>query len=252
MESKDVKKALRSQIRQSRRARMNAPDAAHAREVAAAALAQAVIAHLDEARPSPAPAPDATGDAAQNLPGWGHNGATVALFRATPSEPPTHLLTKALMDRGVRVLVPRTLPDLDLDWHELLLAAVNEMPVRPSASAGPASITRSDAAELPGEDDLEDEGPSLGIDAIGRAAVIVTPGLSVDASGHRLGQGGGCYDRALRRRADGAPVVTILHDDEVVATLPHEPHDSPVDAVVTPSHGWINLPIRAEHLENWR
>lgn len=248
MESKDAKKALRSQIRQSRRARINAPDAADEREVAAAALAQAVMQHLDETRPSPAPAPDATGCAAQNVPGWGEDGVAVALFRATPTEPPTHVLARALIERGVRVLVPRTLPDLDLDWHEFLPTASEATPLPLAATTGSASTTASDAAELPGEDDLEDEGPSLGVDAIGRAAAIVTPGLSVDASGHRLGQGGGCYDRALRRRADGAPVVTVLYDDEIVATLPHEPHDSPVDAVVTPSHGWMTLPIGPAHL----
>jgi 5-formyltetrahydrofolate cyclo-ligase len=29
--------------------------------------------------------------------------------------------------------------------------------------------------------------------------------------------------------------VAVVHDDEVLDALPHEPHDRPVDAVLTPS-----------------
>ncbi|WP_168582264.1 5-formyltetrahydrofolate cyclo-ligase [Gephyromycinifex aptenodytis] len=250
MESKDAKKALRSQIRRARRERANAPDAASARERAAQALAEAVLRHLDETMPLAQPAPGSTGEAAQPLPRWGQPGATVALFRSTPTEPPTHALSTALLERGVRVLVPRTLPDLDLDWHELLPGTLHEPPMANLDGRRGSAAAKSDAADLPGGEDRDDEGPALGVEAIGRASVVLTPGLAVDASGHRLGQGGGCYDRALQRRADGAPVATILFDDELVAALPHEPHDSPVDAVVTPSRGWTVLPIGPDHLGN--
>ena len=63
----------------------------------------------------------------------------------------------------------------------------------------------------------------------------ITPGLAVDQRGVRLGQGGGCYDRALLRRGTGVKVVTVLHDAELVPSLPSEPHDLPVDGVLRPS-----------------
>ena len=46
---------------------------------------------------------------------------------------------------------------------------------------------------------------------------------TVDPHGTRLGQGGGCYDRALRYRDVAAPVVTLLYEGEQSETdLPVE------------------------------
>ena len=68
---------------------------------------------------------------------------------------------------------------------------------------------------------------------------MFVPGLAVDRFGHRLGQGGGYYDRTLasvRSRADGGPLlVIVLFDDEVLDEVPYEPHDCRVDAALTPS-----------------
>ncbi|MGO2112381.1 MAG: 5-formyltetrahydrofolate cyclo-ligase, partial [Pseudoclavibacter sp.] len=53
---------------------------------------------------------------------------------------------------------------------------------------------------------------------------------------------GGFYDRALAQlrpvagKGHGAaPIITIVFDDEVRGDLPLEPHDMPVDGVLTPS-----------------
>jgi 5-formyltetrahydrofolate cyclo-ligase len=35
--------------------------------------------------------------------------------------------------------------------------------------------------------------------------------------------------------------VAVVHDDELLDALPHEPHDRPVDAALTPS---AYLPLR--------
>ena len=59
-----------------------------------------------------------------------------------------------------------------------------------------------------------------------------------------MGQGGGCYDRALPRRHPGVPVVVLLHPGEVLGDdeppLPRREHDQPVDAVVT-ADGLVDL-----------
>ena len=77
----------------------------------------------------------------------------------------------------------------------------------------------------------------LGRDAVALADLVLAPGLSVDRSGTRLGQGGGCYDKALPRRRPGTPVVVVLHPEELLGAgeeaLPRAAHDQPVDAVVT-------------------
>ncbi|WP_234354122.1 5-formyltetrahydrofolate cyclo-ligase [Janibacter massiliensis] len=140
-------------------------------------------------------------------------GATVTAYESTPIEPPTADLVAMLAARDVRVLVPITLPDLDLDWCD----------------AGDPDRT------------------TLGPDAVLAANVVLAPGLSVDGGGTRLGQGGGCYDRVLARLAAAGrgdvPVVTLLHPGELLADpLPLEPHDRAVDAVVT-ADGCTALPV---------
>ncbi len=89
---------------------------------------------------------------------------------------------------------------------------------------------------------LEPVGPRLAATAIGTADVVVVPALAVSRAGVRLGRGGGYYDRALRHARDGALVVAVVFDDELVDEVPAEPHDHRVHAVVTPSGGWEALP----------
>jgi 5-formyltetrahydrofolate cyclo-ligase len=140
--------------------------------------------------------------------------ATVAAYVSVGTEPGTGPLLDALRERGRRVIVPVVLPDLDLDW------AVYD---------GPLDLVRARRGLL------EPTGRRLGVDAVGTADVVVTPGLAVDRTGMRLGQGGGCYDRALGRVPVGTFTATLLFDGELLDTVPTEAHDRPVTAVVTPS-----------------
>jgi 5-formyltetrahydrofolate cyclo-ligase len=64
---------------------------------------------------------------------------------------------------------------------------------------------------------------------------VLTPGLAVDRTGTRLGQGGGCYDRALGRVPVGTFTCTLLYDGEVLDQVPAAPHDRRVTAAVTPA-----------------
>jgi len=88
---------------------------------------------------------------------------------------------------------------------------------------------------------LEPAGPRLPGTALGTADVVVVPALAVAADGTRLGRGGGFYDRALRHARADAVLVAVVFDDELVAELPAGEHDRRVDAVVTPSEGWLCL-----------
>lgn len=62
---------------------------------------------------------------------------------------------------------------------------------------------------------------------------VIVPGLAFDAKGHRLGKGGGYYDKFLRR-AVNAVKVALAYDFQIVETVPIEPHDSAVDFIITP------------------
>jgi 5-formyltetrahydrofolate cyclo-ligase len=68
--------------------------------------------------------------------------------------------------------------------------------------------------------------------------VIVMPLVAFDAAGHRLGMGGGFYDRTLsylrRRRHWKAPkLVGAAHELQRVERIDSAPWDIPLDLVVT-------------------
>jgi 5-formyltetrahydrofolate cyclo-ligase len=66
--------------------------------------------------------------------------------------------------------------------------------------------------------------------------VLVVPGLAFDRSGHRLGYGGGFYDRYLcRSRALTIGIALAAH---VCDPLPAEPHDQAVSWLVTEAGAW--------------
>jgi 5-formyltetrahydrofolate cyclo-ligase len=68
-----------------------------------------------------------------------------------------------------------------------------------------------------------------------RLDAIVAPLLAFDARGHRLGQGGGYYDRILGRgRAIGRPLrIGYAYAAQEIPRVPDESHDARLDAVVT-------------------
>ncbi|MFJ6212589.1 5-formyltetrahydrofolate cyclo-ligase [Streptomyces sp. NPDC092296] len=201
------KAALRSRLL-ARRVSLSAGQ----RESAARALAARVPALLAEA---------AGGTGASGVTG----GVTVAAYVPVGSEPGGRALPDVLRSAGARVLLPVLLPDNDLDW---------------AVYQGPGSLLAA------GRGLLEPSGPRLGPEAVCGAAVVLLPGLAVDGRGLRLGRGGGSYDRVLARLAaagSGARLVTLLYDGELLESVPAEPHDRPVDAVLTPS-GLVRLPVR--------
>ena len=66
----------------------------------------------------------------------------------------------------------------------------------------------------------------------------LVPGLAFDFHCHRLGRGAGHYDRLLPRLRPDASRWALGFDCQVLGQLPAEPHDVPMDGVVTPRH-WI-------------
>jgi 5-formyltetrahydrofolate cyclo-ligase len=157
---------------------------------------------------------------------------TVAAYAAVPGEPQTAPLLRALLAAGTTVLLPRLLDGGVLDWVEL--------PAAPPG-ADPLAVLRGGR----GPGGPEPPGPGLGVDALAGVDVVLVPALAVDTGGRRLGQGLGCYDRALRA-AVSAPAVALVHDAEVLdaasEAVPAEPWDRPVDAVATAAR-WLDLPL---------
>ncbi|WP_328527536.1 5-formyltetrahydrofolate cyclo-ligase [Nocardioides sp. NBC_00368] len=138
------------------------------------------------------------------------SAATVALYVSIGTEPGTGPLIDELDAAGKRILLPCLLPDNDLDW------AVYD-----------GDLVRA-ARGL-----LEPGGERLGVSAIAGADVVLVPGLAVDSRGHRMGRGGGSYDRILARVPAGTFTCALLYPWEIGVPVPVEEHDRPVGAAAS-------------------
>jgi 5-formyltetrahydrofolate cyclo-ligase len=146
--------------------------------------------------------------------------SVVCAYWPVGGEPGSVELLNSLLCRGCRVLLPLVSPPGPLDWAEYAGEA--------SLRAGPFGLR-------------EPTGPPLGPAAIATAALVLVPALAVDRRGIRLGRGGGHYDRTLPLARPGVPLVAIVRDEEVLTSVPAQPHDVPVTAALTPGQGLLAL-----------
>lgn len=163
-----------------------------------------VLAELPESRKLAASADIRESLAA--LPRW-NGGGWVFAFAPLPTEPD---LLDALLVPGRRTAFP--LPrDGAMAFHPVTR--------REELRAGKMGL-----AEPP------EKGPRIGPEDAG---LILVPGLAFDSKGGRLGRGGGYYDRFLAQVPRGVPRVGIAFREQLVEHVPVEPHDCPVDAVIS-------------------
>ncbi|MCF8612192.1 5-formyltetrahydrofolate cyclo-ligase [Gordonia sp. HY285] len=151
------------------------------------------------------------------------DGAIVAAYVASGSEPGSTAILDVLVDRGFTVLLPVVPPGdpARLQWGEYR----GEM-----------------ALEARRWGLLEPTGRPLRPDAIHRARLILVPALGADRSGARLGRGAGYYDRTLA--TIDAPVVAVVNDAEFLDDgIEQSQHDVPVDWVLTPGSGFTAVGV---------
>jgi 5-formyltetrahydrofolate cyclo-ligase len=166
-------------------------------------------------------------DVAERLGWWAmvRGAGVVAAYASYGDEPDSYALLDALRANSIRVLLPRWNNDDTLEWTPYV---------------GREGLVTT-AAGIP-----EPDGPRYGAHALLGVDMVIVPALAVDRSGHRLGQGRGCYDRALQQLRPDAPVLALLHDGELLEAdaIPSEPHDVLVTHVFTPSGGVTAVGVR--------
>ncbi len=149
--------------------------------------------------------------AVANLVGWltAHvgEGAAVLTYLAMPSEVDPAPAVEARPD--LRWLVTRTPPRGGLSIHPYEAPRERhplgyEQPVAASPQVDPADVD-----------------------------VVVCPGLVFDLYGGRLGRGAGYYDGLLARLRPGAVKVGLTVERRLVPRVPMDPHDVPMNWVVT-------------------
>ncbi len=118
-----------------------------------------------------------------------------------------------LLDRSGTVAVPVVLPD--------------------RGRMVPARITSLDPSAFD-RDRYDLRSPRAPVETIDldRLDVVLVPGVAFTTTGHRLGRGGGYYDRLLGELPNRVRRVGVCHALQVVPTLPVEPHDAGIDDLI--------------------
>lgn len=168
---------------------------------------------------------------AEHLERLARDVTTVCAYVPVGSEPGSTAMLARLAYGGARVLLPVVRTSVDGTPMALLWGEYR-----------PDTLTTARFGLL------EPPQPWLAADALAQADLIVVPAVAVDRRGTRLGRGAGFYDRSLRFRRPGVPLVAVVRDVELLlddVALPAEPHDVPMTHALTPGLGLVELDGRA-------
>ncbi|HXS16173.1 MAG TPA: 5-formyltetrahydrofolate cyclo-ligase [Polyangiaceae bacterium] len=123
-------------------------------------------------------------------------------------------LDQTLRSRGARVYYPfmnKTGPGSFVTGFELT-QSIDDLVESPQGFAQP----KGEHPAKPGDIDL-----------------VLVPALAADAVGHRVGYGAGFYDATLGDVRPPSRAWIVAYHFQLLAELPHEPHDQACDAIIT-------------------
>jgi len=134
---------------------------------------------------------------------------TIASYISYGDEPQTKDLNLAILKSGKNLALPRVLRDKSLEWV-----------IWSGAESG---LVKSGKI-------LEPIGDAIAPTSI---EIVIVPTLHATREGHRLGQGGGSYDRALAQSS--AWRIGLIYSGELtIEPFPVEAHDVKLNAIATP------------------
>lgn len=155
------------------------------------------------------------GERVARLPAYREARVVHAYVGAVDGEVETRALVERALRAGKRVLCPRVARrPRRLEHYEIASLDELELTAFGLWEPVPARARHLPADELAGLLDL-----------------VLVPGIAFDRHGWRIGFGAGYYDRFLARVT--ATTVALAYSLQVCDAVPHEPHDVPVDRIVT-------------------
>ena len=141
------------------------------------------------------------------------NAGTVCFYVSLPMEVNTHPMIEESLRLGKRVLVVL----VDLENKELKLKEIRDF--RRDLTPGTLGILEPTAKTRSAE--------------LREAECLIVPGLVFDVKGHRLGRGGGFYDRLLAKLPAEVATIGLAFSFQVLPQIPLQDHDKAVQLVLT-------------------
>jgi 5-formyltetrahydrofolate cyclo-ligase len=148
--------------------------------------------------------------------------STIFVYVNFRSEVQTISFIKKCLLAGKRIAVPVT--------------RVTEKKLHPIQITDPGKDLRPGYCNIPEPDEYLQQ--TMAIDPASIEVVIV-PGSVFDKRGGRLGYGGGYYDRFLAQAAPQARRLAPAYALQVVDTLSLQPHDQPMDLLITEDNSYF-------------
>ena len=152
--------------------------------------------------------------------------ALLAQFQAQPVLPDGEWRVGVYMPAGSEVDPKPLMQYLQDQGHRLCLPFCLR-------SDQPASFCAYQMGDALGPDGLGIEAPLGDVACV--PDIVFLPLLGVDRLGHRLGRGGGTYDRTLAALRAAGPIraIGLAYDAQLVDNCPVELHDQSLDGVLT-------------------
>ena len=136
----------------------------------------------------------------------------IMMFLSLNCEVDTSEAITCAFEQGKTIVVPRVI------WQARRL-----VPIILTSLACPMKIDRYGLREPIGAEPM----------SVARIDLVVTPGVGFDRQGHRLGRGGGFYDRFLRDSGVTAVSCGLAFEEQIMPSVPVQPHDIAIDMLIT-------------------
>ena len=153
--------------------------------------------------------------------GLGKAEKTVLAYYSVGSEPSTLAVIHELLKSGKRVCLPLC---TDLDENGNRTDTVDAMEAR--------RITSFDDL-VPGAYGIPEPKADTEVIPPEEIDIIILPCISCDRDCNRIGHGAGYYDKFLSKTRKDCFTMALCYEEVLLEDIPTEPHDMPVDAVVT-------------------
>jgi 5-formyltetrahydrofolate cyclo-ligase len=139
--------------------------------------------------------------------------AMIGFYRADPGEAPANSYARFFFERGHTIALPWL-----VNLQTPMIFRVHTDPY------GESDLTKGYFGLMQGSEDAREVVPD----------VLFMPLVAFTADGHRLGQGGGFYDKWLGAHPDTIR-FGLAWDMQEVSQLPVEAHDMHLNGVITPT-----------------